>query len=460
MVGCRAALVLCLTAAGGADTPHLLTPKGGGSEQAGLPLLLPAHDSSSSSTHQLLGSTSCPSQPQQHLQQQQQQPGASILQGREHQHDADPHNQHPATGQHWTGANQQAAAGAGAGAGAGAAEATATAAAAAAADPEAEIEDADWRQLLQKQHPLCGAYDWVHTTPSSGPQGSGAAGQGRGAAAGHTAETAGAAGTSAVINDHHPTEDLLHVDSVSSCEGLGSQPENPEQQQQHGQAAARAAAGDSCALGGRAAREAWEHHNEQLLGAADMGTADPAASGAGVWSHAHSPAHPACSEDDSCASLSGSRSSTAWEQEQQQQGDTQPLKPCGPQQQEQEQQPSWQQQWHQLNIHQQLDMQRLWQQQWQEQRRHQGKQHDDCRTAPRSGHKRLWRWLRSPTADWLAADWSFTDEREGVLVLRLLQEGAVAAVAVRDEQQDNKPIKVGRTGTIRPERGHPYSWQL
>jgi hypothetical protein len=55
----------------------------------------------------------------------------------------------------------------------------------------------------------------------------------------------------------------------------------------------------------------------------------------------------------------------------------------------------------------------------------------------------LWRWLRNPTPDWQAADWSFSDQKDGVLVLRLMQDsGGVAAVVVRDDTQPNKPTKV------------------
>jgi hypothetical protein len=63
----------------------------------------------------------------------------------------------------------------------------------------------------------------------------------------------------------------------------------------------------------------------------------------------------------------------------------------------------------------------------------------------RQKQQRLMRWLRSPTADWSAADWSFDDGSESVLVLQLLMaDGRVAAVSVRDDKQPAKPTKVGR----------------
>jgi hypothetical protein len=59
--------------------------------------------------------------------------------------------------------------------------------------------------------------------------------------------------------------------------------------------------------------------------------------------------------------------------------------------------------------------------------------------------QRLMRWLRSPTADWAAAEWGFDDSSEGVLVLQLVMaDGRVAAVSVRDDKQPAKPTKVSR----------------
>eukprot|EP00879_Flechtneria_rotunda_P020746 GHRR01021836.1.p1 GENE.GHRR01021836.1~~GHRR01021836.1.p1 ORF type:complete len:703 (+),score=305.32 GHRR01021836.1:429-2537(+) len=57
--------------------------------------------------------------------------------------------------------------------------------------------------------------------------------------------------------------------------------------------------------------------------------------------------------------------------------------------------------------------------------------------------RRLWRWLRSPAADWTAADWSFTDTCAGVLLIEFCHADAkLAALAVRDDTQPGKPIKV------------------
>jgi hypothetical protein len=59
--------------------------------------------------------------------------------------------------------------------------------------------------------------------------------------------------------------------------------------------------------------------------------------------------------------------------------------------------------------------------------------------------RRLRRWLQMPTADWSAADWSFDDTGDDVTVLELvLGSERVAAVALRDNNQPARPIKVGR----------------
>jgi hypothetical protein len=61
----------------------------------------------------------------------------------------------------------------------------------------------------------------------------------------------------------------------------------------------------------------------------------------------------------------------------------------------------------------------------------------------RQKQQRLMRWLRTPTADWAAADWAFNDASDGVLVLQLMMaDGQVAAVSVRDDKQPSKPTKV------------------
>lgn len=56
---------------------------------------------------------------------------------------------------------------------------------------------------------------------------------------------------------------------------------------------------------------------------------------------------------------------------------------------------------------------------------------------------RTWRWLRTPSRDWVDSEWCFDDSCEGVLVLEMTDDTRrVTAVAVRDETQDRKPCKV------------------
>jgi hypothetical protein len=226
-----------------------------------------------------------------------------------------------------------------------------------------------------------------------------------------------------------------------------------QQQDDMGNMGSATAAVSEGGFGGRAARMAWEQKNEVLVEAVDaVGELRPPVDA------------PRLSEEDQAFIAEYERS-------------------MGLDSSQQQQQWSWQQQWNQLDPAGQVEMQQQWQQQWREQQEqwqqkkqqwedmqqigqqlsqqheqqephqqphsHQQQQQQqpyeqqhEAPRRPRSGHRRLWRWLRSPSPDWRAADWSFSDESEGVLVLRLVREGAVAAVGVRDESQPNKPIKV------------------
>lgn len=82
-------------------------------------------------------------------------------------------------------------------------------------------------------------------------------------------------------------------------------------------------------------------------------------------------------------------------------------------------------------------------QQSQQRHHHQSQPHHHQQQQSQQLHQRLWRWLRRPTPEWSSVDWSFNDASDHVLVLQLLQQdGCISALAVRDETQAVKPIKV------------------
>jgi hypothetical protein len=328
-----------------------------------------------------------------------------------------------------------------------------------AADPDAEITDTEWRGLLQQQHPLLGAYDW-RTDP---------------AAASSSDAEAQAQGQQQHQRQGEHVDDSAPVQHLTAGAGGGDpgswphddtvdRQQQQQQQQQDddvGNMDLAPAAVSEGGFGGRAARLAWEQKNEGLVEAADaVGELRPPVDA------------PRLSEED-LAFIAEYEGSMGLDSSQQQ-----------------EQQRSWQQQWNQLDPARQVEMQQQWHQQWQkqqEQRQQEKQQWEDMQLSqqqhdqqephqhqhshqqqqqqqaheqqhdrqqqeaprrPRPGHRRLWRWLRTPSTDWLAADWSFSDESEGVLVLRMMQEGAVVAVGVRDESQPNKPIKVRKQAGV------------
>lgn len=384
---------------------------------------------------------------------------------------------------------------------AGSAETTAcTGAAAAAADPDDEIGDAEWRQLLQQQHPLLGSYDWravpaaAAAAASTDAAGAGEQQQGDGdpviasTQADHLPHGEAGAVAETLSSSDHTGDDHQHQQQQDG-EQQGTDHQHIEAQQDVEAAAAVAEAG----FGGKAAREAWEQRVEGLAHAVEsVGDLRPPVD------------MPRLSEADlafiadyerrvqtdklpafSWWGVGGSAADTESAQQQQQQWQGERGEGGWPKE------VSWQQQWHQLDAAGQVQMQQEWHRQWQQQQKqrqqakhewqdmqqqmkdahqhrdadeqqqrqtmfeqlqhqhsrqheHEQQQQQAAPRRPRSGHRRLWRWLRTPSPDWLAADWSFTDGSEGVVVLRLLQEGSVAAVAVRDDTQDNKPIKVGQ----------------
>lgn len=100
---------------------------------------------------------------------------------------------------------------------------------------------------------------------------------------------------------------------------------------------------------------------------------------------------------------------------------------------------SWQQAWHRLDPLRQQQLERQW---WRERAQQAGAK---AARGAAAWRRRLWRYVAQPSTDWCAADWSFDDGDDGVAVLQLLmadQPGRVAALALRDDRQANKPVKV------------------
>jgi hypothetical protein len=284
------------------------------------------------------------------------------------------------------------------------------------------LSEAEWEELLKKSHPLRGTYEWQLPQALQLPA---------------AVEPAGTA-------------------ADSSGQDRGSR--SAAEQQRYG----------SECIGGRAAKQAWEAAwQEQHAGdGGDMSqvsscgadqvqdTCVQSAAAAAAYGNSHtttsaSESKPAGEfgaqqgeQQDSMRAERMQQACIGMHQQQQPQQDSASVAAeiCGMQEEQQQQEtpsaaPSSKQQ-------QQAPLPGS-QQQQQRQQQTAGPASQQHSSWLRQKQQRLMRWLRTPTADWAAADWGFDDASEGVLVLQLMMaDGRVAAVSVRDDTQPSKPTKV------------------
>lgn len=260
-----------------------------------------------------------------------------------------------------------------------------------AAGPDDEISDTAWQQLLQEQHPLHGHYDWAATAA--------------------TAEEPAAAATTAEALFLGPPTEAAHL---TSCNATAVPPCTKAQHEDclHGSDEVAFSAHQDLSwesIGGKAARTAWEQQQalQECCSTAAMPVGDQSLSNSRLLSDSQCGANVSSSQDG-CVPDQTQCSSHQVEQT---------VSQDSPNMQEQQQ------------------LRRS----SQRQERKRGNQHRAHKHKARS-----WSWLRTPSADWCAADWSFDDNSEGVLVLEMTDDRRqVTALALRDDTQHNKPCKVG-----------------